>query len=171
MGMFDSIDVILDKDGVSPFRCAAGHNVFEFQTKDLNDLMDSYKIIGSRLYGPTAKEGAWQSVFEMVGADLIERMNRVYPPSKFTGQLTVYTSCPECDPVVYENPGASWNGGVAERSVWCEYLATFKDGLLIEVAPEKLETRDEIRKATVGALSDDDRVAKKHIAQFKARGH
>ncbi len=166
MGMFDSIYVYgADRERLP---CAVGHLLdSEWQTKDLDESMNTYLIHNNILWIKERShvEGVIDGEFEVIKIPL--RL------TDLTDTLRIYTSCEVCDPVVFDRQTAGWGGRVDERKPWIEYIVQFNRGIVVDIQPVKLETReiikDRLRKEGLLVLDDDDRIAKKTIEDHHKR--
>lgn len=168
MGMYDDFQFL--GDDANLVRCAAGHPQTSTQTKDLDCMMTHYMVNDKHLYEADRSEP--KQITEVRAEGLSVTKSWVYPFVTLTREVTVYTHCEECSPVVYESSQAGlWRDGVMTVQPWCEWVLVFREGILTEVRPERVETRDDIRKklaeAGSSALPDDDRVARRTIERWR----
>lgn len=169
MGMYDDF---ADLDG--RLKCAAGHAPDGWQTKSLDRNMDTYLMKDGRLYlserGGRCEATTWSAQED--GSLRRTLTDSAQPLTPRTMEVEVHTFCKHCRPVLYA-ADRPWNGGVSEREPWCEYVLTFVRGVLDEVKPYRLETREDIVREMKGngdkVLDDEAPAAKAHWAQKERR--
>lgn len=173
MGMYDSFWF---RDGAERVCCAAGHaQRGELQTKDLDCNLDRYQIAGEPLHVYGAAHRTEETSVSGQGGLLVTTSRKFFLPSAtVSGEIAIYTNCDACDPIVYERAGMFGRSvDVDTTSPWCEWALNIQDGLLIDVKPVRLATREdtanEMRRGGIIVLPDDDRVALRAIAQFRDR--
>lgn len=165
MGLFDTIT--FHDDGAP--RCAAGHRLGELQTKDLECVMESYSVLGGRIYC-LARIGttAWHVDAR---ARLVCVETRIGEPAVLSADLRGYGHCHDCKPVLFlRGAGAPWDL-VQERRPWCEWRLVVRNGVVERVEPVRVASRadvaDELRREGLEVLADDERLARLH---FKRTG-
>ncbi len=124
MGMFDTVRFIPGKSDLP--RCAAGHAIEYFQTKDFDCQLDTYYVLDGRFY--RQRGAAVVEHIERVG-DRLEITHRwsVAPfTDNYPGEVTIYTSCDKC-------PG--------QRKPWVEFtLRMSEDGRIVEMVRDERES-------------------------------
>jgi hypothetical protein len=168
MGMYDTIRF---HDNAAP-RCAAGHRCGDLQTKDLECDLEVYAVYGDRLYRPA--EGRTESAELDDRGRLVLTETRVAEPASVSAELTAYSHCAECRPVLYLTEGA-WHGdAVQERRPWCEWRFVFRAGRLQRCEGVRVESReavaDALRREGLEVLNDDERLARLHFQRAGERG-
>jgi hypothetical protein len=170
MGMYDTIRFF---ELPAP-ACPAGHELRELQTKDLENTLAQYLVHRGRLYRELASDDS-----ETAEADTNDRVvvirRRQAEPVALTSEAVAYTSCVECRPVLFLREGTlrgRWGDYVQGRSPWCEWRLVFAGGYLERVVPERVETRDDVRRKLLAegleVLNDDDRLARLHFRELEA---
>jgi hypothetical protein len=174
MGMFDHV-VVLDEK----LSCPHGHRVGSFQTKSFGDAsMDTYLVdgrhvhrVGSSWFGDADDAAGGQWIVK--GHEAVFQRRHTVEPVVPSHEVTFYTACGECAPVLVRRDYAStWGDLVDERRLWVEFRATFNpDGL------QKIErtsgTRDdlvtELRREGLRVIGDDEPLAIAHRELRAAR--
>ena len=168
MGMYDTIRF----HGEAAQRCAAGHPVEDLQTKDLECALTVYSVLGDRLYRPA--KGSAESVSLDERCSLILTETRVAEPTSISTELTAYTHCAECRPVLYLAHFALDRDCVQERRPWCEWRFVFRDGRLDRCDVVRVESRDTVaealRREGLEVLADDERLARLHFERARKHG-
>jgi hypothetical protein len=171
MGLYDEFDILPPDD--DRFRCSAGHPVASLQTKELGQpTMERHLLHRDRLYAVKRRE-RHELPIEIAGA-LLLRADSPAVPSTHTGGARVYGYCEQCLPVLYlsGNESPSWDL-VRDRRPFCEWTVVFAGGALVDVAPVRVESRDDVKRDLerhgVDVLADDDRLAKRWFAVEAAR--
>ena len=172
MGMYD--DLHLTGMTADAAKCAHGHSLSDFQTKSLECNLNSYYVHSGRLYLMTRNEGRRpfaNARFEEIGKELKITYSSVCKSVDHTGEVLVHASCETCEPVYFENE-SGFMSGVDSRSPWCEFALFFKGGVLENVEPVRVESRDEVRekllKAAQFPLPDDDRIVQRELRRWRA---
>jgi len=136
MGMFDNV-VMLDE----PLTCAAGHPLGGLQTKSFPDpSMSTYLIrddqvvrTAGRAWGDDRDEderSAWRITGDEAVHETHYRLEPVLPP----GEVSVYTHCSQCEPVLVRTDRATlWGDVVQENQVFVEFTLQFPDGEPMQV--------------------------------------
>lgn len=169
--MFDSVVMAGPKDALL---CAAGHELRNFQTKDLDCAMNTYYVFEGCVY-EAARDG-WslrQEPQYLPGLEGLAVISRGFaaPVGLSVSKLDVYTSCEECLPVLFEGTPHAFSDQVHEQRPWVEYELEVDRGRVVSSAPVKLESRDDVRKkGNWVSIPDDDRVAKRHFERLKEKG-
>jgi len=168
MGMYDTIRFHGD---VAP-RCAAGHQVAELQTKDLDCALEVYSIYGDRLYRP-GKDRTESAQLDECGR-LVLTETRVAEAASPSIELRAYSHCAQCRPVLYLGEGTLGGDYVHERRSWCEWGFVFRDGRLERCDAVRVESRtavaDALRREGREVLDDDERLARLHFERAGKRG-
>jgi hypothetical protein len=149
--------------------CAHGHSQRgELQTKDLECEMIELYVHDGRLFAGARRHEDERETreFGMAADTLVMTSRRHLAPRAHHGAVVAYTHCEECDPIVYERD-TDFCGRVDTVHPWVEWELVFDGGALVRVTRIAAETRDELRAKTVGALPDDDRVARRAIQQHR----
>jgi hypothetical protein len=169
MGMYDTV-LLLDEESQARVACAAGHPQKELQTKDLDCNLDFYRVFRGRLFFQ-ATRAPLQTVETTEEGLLKITTQQEHVPCLDRVTMVAYTSCAECDPVVYETGHSFCGVGVDTHQPWVEYELVFQDGLLVKTTPLRCTTREDVAKEMRGSgacvLPDDDRIAKKAIEQHR----
>ena len=170
MGMFDTLILLGKTPDLAP--CAHGHAQVDLQTKSLECSLDEYYVFERVLYRKTRSRQRIPRVRQYEDDKLTLRFEDEALRVAHTGAVVAYTHCEECDPIVYEDWG-SFRGGVGDRRIWVEYEFEFRDGRLVTATPLSVRTREETREQMlrdgVAVLSDDDRVAHRHIEMYREK--
>ncbi len=121
MGMFDTVRFIPGKSDLP--RCAGGHAIEYFQTKDFDCTLETYYVVRDRFY--RGREGGSASEHIEHLGDRLEITHRwsaiVFAPG--VSEVTIYTSCDQC-------PG--------QRKPWVEYtLRMGDDGRIVEMVRDE----------------------------------
>lgn len=173
MGMFDN--VVFIGESALQVKCAAGHVLRNLQTKSLDCDMTTYYVVNGRIYGHAKPQPA-RTTFVDGDALIIAHDERATFES-VSDEIEVHNACTECDPVLYvrgacEPSRVSWGDGVSEREPGVAAHLIFRDGVLVEVRPVEMETRDEIKEQLAAdglrVLRDDETIAQAH---FERRRH
>lgn len=169
--MFDTIYLLHEED-YSRVLCADGHPMTDnLQTKDLDNVMAAYYVFRGQVYfQPKGERSSSNDVkkFEVVENKLVSRNIESYEKHSLSEKnICAYAYCNECLPVISEpNSSIMWRS-INETYPLCEWSFSFENGILVDVKPLKLQTRDDIRNELalrgVLALPDNDRIAKKHL--------
>lgn len=139
MGMFDHVYPI----GEKKFTCREGHEIIEFQTKDLENALLKYYLFDGRLYEEVHKAKA-----ELDPKSVDDRILRIAKQTSIDAidksprykTVSIYTDCKECLPILTKSV---W--GSAEQHPNVEYELGFgKDGQ-VEKIENKSETREELQ--------------------------
>jgi len=177
MGCFDTFVFYSD-----PPKCAHGHELKSLQTKDLGSLLRMYYVFQGQVFEQDLKAGWGCQAFpatstftpSLSGNMLVVRTTESFRAAELRQrEISIYTHCDQCDPVVTENEAASWSGGVSETQPWCEFLLTVEGNKIKEICPYRVESREDVKKklketGTV-VLPDDDRVAKRVIRDHREK--
>lgn len=170
MGMFDTIRVF----GSPVLTCAAGHEIAELQTKDLECVMDAYLLHDGRLYRQGRCKRGTETTHVDESGRLVVTTRRLADPVALTSEVAAYSSCNECRPVLYLRDAGGfgpWSDYVQERLPWCEWQLVFSAGRLERSVAERVETRDDVRRELraegLEVLDDDDRLARLHFRRRK----
>jgi hypothetical protein len=168
MGMYDMIEF----SGDDALRCPDGHPLRDLQTKDLECELATYVVHGARLYrvGPTSEE----TTQARADGRLILSTQRIADPLALNAEVTAYTFCDHCRPVLYLRDGQSvWGDYVQERRPWCEWRFIFVAGALERRETVRVETRaivaEQLRKEGLEVLDDNDRLARLHFNRLESR--
>ncbi len=168
MGMYDTVLFY----GDDALRCPAGHPLRDLQTKDLECELATYVGHCARLYraGKTSDETARPRE----DGKLILSTQRIADPLALTAEVTAYTFCDHCRPVLYLRDDKSpWGDYVQERRPWCEWRLVFVAGALERREPVRIETRElvaeELRKEGLEVLDDTGRLARLHFSRRENR--
>ena len=164
-------DTIRFHGDVAP-RCAAGHQVADLQTKDLDCALEVYSIYGARLYRP-GKDRTESAQLDESGR-LVLTETRVAEAASLSIELRAYSHCAECRPVLYLREGTLGGDYVHERRPWCEWGFVFRDGRLERCDAVRVESRkavaDALRREGREVLDDDERLARLHFGRAGKRG-
>jgi hypothetical protein len=168
MGLFDTI--IFAGAGDSP-RCADGHQVRHFQTKQMGNGMITYLVWEGKLYKPELDDvGSWPGPKELArhvpeGDHLvITHELRAHP---IRGRVVdAYGTCEACPPVLVEASSGSW---IMELSPWLEYELCFEGDRLFEWRSRVVQSRDDLRRKQPDVIPDDDRVARRFLERWEVR--
>lgn len=162
MGSFDRI--VFHGKSAERLCCAEGHSQvrLEFQTKDLDCGFHGYHVMDDRLFQLLGHESL---EFGITADGRFERVSTCYgDQSKLTDCAVVYRSCKQCIPVV---AASSW--GTQGHEPWIEYRCLFREGTLVDVTVEKLESRDDVRRKLIEngthVFDDDDYMAKQFFEE------
>lgn len=139
MGMFDNV-YLIDPAARAQCTCALGHlpeETTEFQTKDLDCLMDDYFVVDGKLH---RRSGRWLVDESMPPPEGHGE------PIDYTGQVRFYAACRSCPETLWENPLRHSNLGPHRQTSWNEFVALFHRGKLLIVEPVTRETIEEVRK-------------------------
>jgi len=164
MGTFDTIILAGAEDAVP---CAHGHEIRELQTKDLGEGMATYYVWDGLLFRERrSAEGSWGTTLSAVryrieNERLIVLRETQAEPAP-AGEIAVYATCESCLPVLVESPNSYW-GLVKEEHPWVQYILRFEGTRLMEKRPDRVESRDDVRRKHPEAIPDDDRVAVRHL--------
>jgi hypothetical protein len=172
MGMYDNV-VFLDQ----PPRCPAGHPVGGFQTKSFPDpSMSTYLVQGGRVV--LAERGPWEdederSAWRISGGEVIHERRYALKPVSPPSEVLIYSCCPECEPVLVrvDHPRA-WGDIVEERRLEVDIRLTFREGepaKVERVSGDRGALVEELRRAGLRVLSDDDPLAIAHREIKRAR--
>ena len=168
MGMFDTIRFY----GDDALLCAAGHPLRSLQTKDLECTMANYVVHQAHLYRP----GTRSDETVQLGKDsrLLLSTQQTADPVALTAEVTAYTFCDRCRPVLFLRDHQSlWGDYVDERRPWCEWRLVFVAGALERRETVRVETRemlaDQLRKEGLEVLDDTDRLARLHFKRRESR--
>ena len=168
MGMYDTILFY----GDDALLCPAGHALHDLQTKDLECTMAQYVVHRARLY----RAGTRSDETVQLGEDgkLILSAQRTADPVALTAEVTAYTFCDSCRPVLFLRDRQSlWGDYVDERRPWCEWRLVFVAGALERRDAVRVETREvvgqELRKEGLEVLDDEDRLARLHFNRLERR--
>jgi hypothetical protein len=146
MGMYDEVKVL---DQV--ITCAQGHHLHNFQTKTLDNAMEIYYVMESRLYRFSGrmfaqdKQGGTFSAKDLLWVE-------VQGPAikeELTESINVYTSCFKCLPVSYRKNArmtGSWTDLIERQYPWNEFQLFLEKGILQKVEPKKQESLQEIEE-------------------------
>ena len=178
MGTFDEFHFV--GSDANLVTCAAGHPQFGgLQTKDLDCTMSHFYVFERLLYespSPLSGGETRRSVGHLVeNGELVEVVRTRYIPApRIDGGVTLYTTCMECEPVFFESEHAFRD--ISRAQPWCQWIAVFHRGKLVEVQKDRCETRDDV-KAKMGRigsapLPEGDRVARRELELWrKERSH
>jgi hypothetical protein len=172
MGMYDNV-VFLDQQ----LTCPAGHPVGELQTKSFPDpSMSTYLVQGGRVV--LAERGPWddedeRSAWRISGGEAIHERRYTLRPVSPPPEVFVYSHCSECEPVlVRADHPRPWGDIVDERRISVDFRMTFREGEPIEVerfSGDRGALVEELRRAGLRVLSDDDPLAIAHREIKRAR--
>ncbi len=172
MGMYDSIRIL----GPSALTCAAGHEILEVQTKDLECAIVCYLLHEGRLYRDAGARGATQTAHAEEGDRLVVVTRKLADPVSLASEILAYASCDDCRPVLYLQDAGGlgpWSDYVHERWPWCEWRLVFSAGHLQRIKAERLDTRDAVRRELLAqgleVLDDDDRLARLHFRRLEKK--
>jgi hypothetical protein len=164
---FDYIILAGPQDAV---RCAHGHEIRDLQTKDLIQLMGKFYVWQGKLYleqpSPRSVYDQPQVVsrYRLEGDSLIASRETTSLPTT-AGEVTAYTSCKRCLPVLVESSEV-FHCSLSEHYPRVQVVLRFDGGRLIDWRPDRVETRDDVRRRYPDAIPDDDRVARRHFKQL-----
>jgi hypothetical protein len=182
MGMFDTF--IWDKESAP--KCLEGHQIFSYQTKDLDCNMDTYYVYKNEVFQYNKHHTTDESVFstyekadiskiaEYPRALLLRRTDMALPCG-FTSTVRMYANCQHCRPVLTAGTGPSWNfDRVQENNVWVELDVKIQGGSIKEIAHPKESSsfrqagsRETLKKMLkeqgVLVLEDDNPIAVAHF--------
>jgi hypothetical protein len=168
MGSHDVIKLVGASDAL---RCAHGHEVREFQTKDLGESLATYFVCDGRLYkldqnmdGPRHHSEDYRLEGDTLVVTRQEKATLVS-----AGEVVVYSRCTACLPVLVETSN-DWMGAISEHHPWVQFVLRFEGSRLMERRPDRVETRDDVRKKHPEAIPDDDRVARRHFERRASKG-
>lgn len=169
MGTYDTIILAGTRDAVL---CAHGHGIHELQTKDLGAEMNTYVVWDGTLYRTVRdSDGIFGRAIEkdsyrLEGDQLVvTRQQRATLAA--AGEVTAYTHCTACLPVLVERAGGLWDA-IDDVLPWVQYVLRFEGSRLMERRPDRLETRDDVRSKHPGAIPDDDRVAVRYFERRRS---
>jgi hypothetical protein len=170
MGMYDTIRFF----DLPALTCAAGHEIGELQTKDLESAMVRYLVHEGRLYRERGNSEGTETAQLETGGPLVVMSRRLADPVSLTSEVVAYANCNECRPVLYILDAGGrglWGDYVRERYPWCEWRLVFSAGRLERSDAERVETRDAVRRDLLGqgldVLDDDDRLARLHFRRLE----
>jgi hypothetical protein len=175
MGTYDSFYFVGSASEL--VTCAAGHpQAGELQSKDLDCSMSSFHVFDGQLFegfsGLSMRNNGRESVNHAVenGELVITRTSRYIPAIRIDGGIEMHTVCYQCEPVISES-GRSFDGGVSESQPWCQWVAIFNKGKLVEVRKDRCESREDVKaklgKIGCAPLPDDDRLARRALEQWR----
>jgi hypothetical protein len=174
--MFDHV-VILDE----PLACPVGHSLAGLQTKSFADpSMSTYLIRQGRVFRTV--RGSWsdddedaRSAWRILKGDgaasheTLYRLDPVVPPR----DLSTYTHCAHCEPVLVRSDGASlWGDVVHEHRLFVEFALSFTESepMRVErITGGREELADELRRSGLRVLEDDAPLAVAHREIQRAR--
>lgn len=184
--MFDEVEVL----GDSPLRCAAGHAIRKFQTKDMGEESERYILKFDRK--PALDETGYGQLFLVRGSGFwqVQEDARSFvqtgpesfalrvdmPLELVTGDhlLTIYSDCRECEPVYFRRAGPfggyGSNGLLEEQTPWVEWEVTIRGGMVTSWKGTRLETREQVREWLARAVPDADPLVVAHKAMKAERG-
>jgi hypothetical protein len=162
MGTYDTIVLAGNRDALL---CAHGHEIRELQTKDLGAEMNTYVVFDGSLYR-TVGDGIFgraiqKDTYRLEG-ELLIVTHEQQGTLATAAEVTAYTSCDACLPVLVERTGGSWDA-IDDVHPWVQYVLRFEGSRLMERRPDRLETRDDVRNKHPRAIPDDDRVAVRYF--------
>ena len=168
MGMYDTVRFY---DDGAP-ECPAGHALRELQTKDLECALTLYAVHHQRLYRAGTASG--ETAHPRDGGRLTLTREQIAEPVALTAEVTAYTHCDECRPVLYlRDTNSAWGDYVQERHPWCEWRLVFVAGVLDRREGVRVETREmvaqQLRQEGLEVLDDDDRLARLHFRRLEGR--
>jgi hypothetical protein len=175
MGLYDTVEVL---DEPVALRCAHGHALRSFQTKDLDEpSMSSYFVHGGRLYLAFARDNR-------TGVEHVERwriegdeavqehrfgLREIAPPRV----VRIYGQCYECPPVLVRTDAATLLGDIVrEHALFVDFALTFRSGEPVQIertSGTRDELKNELRARGVYVLEDDEPLAVAHGELKKAR--
>lgn len=171
MGCFDTIILGGPADALL---CAHGHEIRELQTKDLGALMNTYYVWDGILYRTEREgQGIWAGPrktprYRLDGDRLLITHEQHAAPA-IAGEVTVYTSCEACLPVLIEARN-SFDDSIREQFPWVQFVLCFEGSRLVERRPDRVESREDVRKKHPGAIPDDDRLARRYFERRLGSG-
>jgi hypothetical protein len=137
MGMYDTVRFYGDGAPV----CAAGHPLCELQTKDLECALGRYAVHHERLYRAGTTSG--ETAHPRDDGRLSLLREQIAEPVALTAEVTAYTHCDDCRPVLYlRDTTSAWGDYVHERRPWCEWQLVFVAGALDRREAVRVETRE-----------------------------
>lgn len=179
MGMFDHV-VMLDE----PLTCPAGHSIGGLQTKSFPDpSMSTYLIRGDRVVRTAGRSwldatdederSAWRITGDEAVHETLYRLEPVSPPA----DVCVYSHCERCAPVLVRVDRAStWGDIVQEHRLFVEFSLQFSppsseaEPMRVKrVTAGREELMEELRRAGLRVLEDDDPLAVAHHEIQRAR--
>jgi hypothetical protein len=168
MGMFDNV-VLLDE----PLTCPAGHSVGGLQTKSFSEpSMSTYLIAKGRVVRAARsarrhdndddERSAWRISGDEIIHETLYRLEPVSPPA----EVSVYSHCARCEPVLVRTDRASfWGDIVHEHRLFVEFSLHFSEGepMRVErVTGDRSALMDELRGTGLRVLADNDPLAVAH---------
>jgi hypothetical protein len=178
MGMFDTVIFL---DAAAGPRCADGHRIGSFQTKDLeNPSMSTYLVHDGRLYLAKPVENRWSSDEARgwrleTGRAIREHcyeLREVYARTS----VRIYGHCEECEPVLVRSDRASFLGDIViEHKLFVEFRLSFRrdEPLQVErVSGARSDLGNDLRARGLCVLGDDEPLAMAHreLERLRARG-
>ena len=168
MGMYDTMRFYGDGAPV----CAAGHPLRELQTKDWECVLALYAVLRERLYRGGTTSG--ETVHPRDDGRLSLLREQIAEPVALTGEVTAYTHCDNCRPVLYlRDTNSAWGDYVHERHPWYEWWLVFVAGALERREAVRVETREmvahQLRQEGLEVLDDNDRLARLHFGRLESR--
>ena len=157
MGMYDRIIMAGDKDALL---CHAGHEIRDFQTKDLESSLFNFIVFDGLLYREVKEDSTYS--YSLADGSVIRTSEKQFTPYSANDPVYIYTTCDECDPV-YLDETFSYHG-LGEAFPWVEYRLSFEGGTL-EATAVKLESRDDVRQRCNKALPDNDPLVARELAK------
>jgi hypothetical protein len=173
--MYDNV-IILDE----PLACPAGHPLGGLQTKSFHDpSLSTYLIGGDRVVRAAGRswrddnDGDERSAWRITGDEAVHetwyRLEPVSPPA----EVCVYSHCAHCEPVLVRVDRPSiWGDIVQEHRLFVELSLQFSEGepmRVKRVTGGREELKDELRRAGLRVLEDDDPLAVAHREIQRAR--
>ena len=168
MGMYDTMRFY--GDGAPA--CAAGHALRELQTKDLECVLALYAVHQEQLYRAGTTSG--ETALPRDDGRLRLVREQIAEPVALTAEVTAYTHCDDCRPVLYlRDTNSTWGDYVHERHPWCEWRLVFVAGALDRREVVRVETREmvahQLRQEGLEVLDDNDRLARLHFGRLQSR--
>lgn len=139
MGIFDDVETT---DEMS-LTCAAGHQLNNWQTKDLHEGMLQYLLKNNKLWIHARKDGSWgpdPASLCPANAESITWNQKEYLNTFFDGIVHIYNPCEQCEmvPDIVDR----WTN---KHYPWVEYQLRFSDGILDRCRIVEQETVDQVK--------------------------
>jgi hypothetical protein len=182
MGLFDTV---LFMDDLDELRCAQGHALRSFQTKDIDEPSMSTYLMRvdrsgrpGRLYQARPEEHGSHAESEIAswrcegnGAVREHRysLNEVHGPLA----IHIYGSCHACEPVLVRTAEPGWRGDiVTEHALFVDFELLLRPGEPLHIERTS-GSRDELKRELSGrgayVLLDDEPLAVAHRELVSAR--
>lgn len=167
MGMYDTL-YILEK---SSLKCACGHEINRFQTKDLDNMLNEYYLFKNKRLYCVEKD---YSKLDRPNEYTLEKDNLIiiYKSKcnfvSFSGKINAYSECRQCKPICYRHK--TWAHDYVDHMYpWIEYCLIFEKGIVKDIEVVRADTREQLKKSVSGCLPDNNRIVKKHLELLNKR--